>query len=83
MTVPRKPRRKLKYTIVIKDDGISVCEIRFGNNDMANFIGVKLAEFINFARAVNTDEMHYPGYSDGWAGSGYENNTTENGDSLF
>jgi len=68
--IPRKPRRKLKYTIVVKDEGIPVCEIRFGSNDFANFIGEKLSEFLNIMNAMDVDSSRMP-EEPFWAGNGF------------
>lgn len=37
---------KLRYTIEVQDEGITVCQIRFNDADLANMIGEQLTRLI-------------------------------------
>lgn len=71
MPLPPRPRRRLKYKIVVQDEGITVFELRFNGTDFAEFIGGKLAEFLNLTQAIPTDESRMSGMDGFWAGEGY------------
>lgn len=55
--LPRRPRRKLKYKVIIQDEGISVCEIKFNDDDFAALVGNIMSAFLGQIMAVDTDAM--------------------------
>lgn len=63
-----------KYKVVIFDEVIPVCEVRYNDEDMANFIGSQLTNFIASIQNPIPDsytESHYNYNEDEWAGRNY------------
>lgn len=65
-----------KYKIVLFDDEIPVCEVRYNDTDLAQFIGNQVTAFIGTITQPDAytneswDSLYEEG-STGWAGNGF------------